>query len=128
MLRMKNTLKYGSVLAAAGMLLALTPSGSALAAPPPGVAQPMVQAGAPAPVQVNPSLNIAVMETLRQCQQMSGSCAANTKTAVGVLVFPSVLKADLLIGGSGGKGALIENGRVTEYYSIGSISAGLQAG
>jgi lipid-binding SYLF domain-containing protein len=34
----------------------------------------------------------------------------------------------LIIGGAGGKGALIENGKITGYYNIGAGSAGLQAG
>ncbi len=73
-------------------------------------------------------LNQKVNTTLRECQHISTSCAAATKKAAGVLVFPSVVKADLIIGGSGGKGALVENGQITGYYNIGSASAGLQAG
>lgn len=76
----------------------------------------------------NPSLDKSVMDTLLQCQQVSSSCAATTKNAAGVLVFPNVIKADLIIGGAGGKGALVENGKITGYYNIGAASAGLQAG
>jgi len=74
------------------------------------------------------ALDASVMATLKQCQEVSTSCAGTTKNSAGVLVFPSVVKADLIIGGSGGKGALVENGKVTGYYNIGSGSAGLQAG
>src|SRR5438477_11363521 len=74
------------------------------------------------------ALDKSVMMTLEECQRMSSSCAATTKNAMGVLVFPSVVKADLIVGGAGGKGALIENGRITGYYNLGAASAGLQVG
>lgn len=74
------------------------------------------------------SLDKSVMDTLKECQKISTSCSANTKNAPGVLVFPNVIKADLIVGGAGGKGALVENGKITDYYSIGAASAGLQAG
>ena len=76
----------------------------------------------------DPALNDAVRATLTQCRQISASCAHSTANAAGVLVFPSVTKADLLIGGAGGKGALVQNGQITDYYNIGAITAGLQAG
>jgi lipid-binding SYLF domain-containing protein len=75
-----------------------------------------------------PSLDQNVMSTLRECQRVSASCTAETKAAAGILVFPKVIKADLLIGGAGGKGALIENGQITGYYNIGAGTAGLEAG
>lgn len=74
------------------------------------------------------SLDQRAQSTLKACQRMSPSCAQATKNAVGILVFPSVVKADLILGGSGGKGALIENGQITGYYSLGVVSAGLQVG
>lgn len=48
--------------------------------------------------------------------------------AVAVLVFPSVTKAGLGIGGQYGEGAMIENGKVVGYYSTAGASYGLQAG
>lgn len=74
------------------------------------------------------TLDKSVMSTLQQCQKISPTCTTTTKDATGILVFPSVIKADLIIGGAGGKGALIENGKITGYYNIGAGSAGLQAG
>jgi lipid-binding SYLF domain-containing protein len=74
------------------------------------------------------TLDKSVMDTLKTCQQISTSCMDTTKAATGILVFPNVVKADLIIGGAGGKGALIENGTITGYYNIGAASAGLQAG
>ena len=48
--------------------------------------------------------------------------------AKAILVFPSVTKAGLGIGGQYGEGAMIENGKVTGYYSTAGASYGLQAG
>ena len=84
--------------------------------------------GNSAHVKSNSALDKSVMDTLKQCQNISSSCADTTKSAAGILVFPNVVKADLIIGGAGGKGALIENGTITGYYNIGAASAGLQAG
>jgi lipid-binding SYLF domain-containing protein len=74
------------------------------------------------------TLDKSVTATLSECQRVSTSCAQESKNAAGILVFPEIIKADLIVGGAGGKGALIENGRVTGYYSLGAASAGLQAG
>ncbi len=46
----------------------------------------------------------------------------------GVLVFPKVVSAGLLIGGSYGRGELMVNGRPDGYYSTAGLSAGLLAG
>ncbi len=49
--------------------------------------------------------------------------------AAGVLIFPSIVKAGLLLGGSGGRGVLFgPDGSVKGYYSAGAVSWGLQAG
>lgn len=48
--------------------------------------------------------------------------------AKGILVFPNVTKAGFIIGGQGGDGALIEKGKVTDFYNTGAASVGLQAG
>ena len=76
----------------------------------------------------NKALDEAVQAKLDYCQQNYHSCKQATDNAAGVLVFPSVVKADLIIGGAGGKGALIEHGKITGYYSIGAGSVGVQAG
>ena len=54
--------------------------------------------------------------------------AAIAEKSKGVLVFPSVLKAGLLIGGQYGEGALRINGATKGYYSTVAVSYGLQAG
>lgn len=48
--------------------------------------------------------------------------------AKGYLVFPDITKAGLMIGGSYGEGALRVNGVTKHYYSVTSVSYGLQAG
>ena len=49
--------------------------------------------------------------------------------ATAILVFPDILKAGLIVGGSGGNGVLFSpGGRVLGYYNAASVSYGLQAG
>ena len=45
-----------------------------------------------------------------------------------VLVFPSILKAGLGIGGMGGNGTMFEGGRPVAFYNIAGASFGFQAG
>ena len=48
--------------------------------------------------------------------------------ALAVLVFPSVIKAGLGVGGQYGDGALIKGGQTVGYYKTAGASVGLQAG
>lgn len=48
--------------------------------------------------------------------------------ARGILVFPKVVSAGFLIGGSYGQGALRKGGVTSGYYSVGAGSVGLLAG
>lgn len=50
------------------------------------------------------------------------------KTAKGILVFPSVVKGGLIVGGQYGVGALREGGKTSGYYNTVAASYGLQAG
>lgn len=59
--------------------------------------------------------------------QVNGSRELVAK-ADGVLVFPRVLAAGLVVGGEYGKGALRQKGRHLGYYSLASLSVGFQAG
>ena len=49
-------------------------------------------------------------------------------TAKGVLVFPKVIKAGLIIAGEFGEGALRVGGKTVQYYNTTAGSFGLQAG
>lgn len=51
-----------------------------------------------------------------------------SKVAKGILVFPDVIKAGLLIGGQYGAGALRKEGKTVGYYKTMAASYGLQAG
>jgi lipid-binding SYLF domain-containing protein len=51
-----------------------------------------------------------------------------SQSAKAVLVFPNVVKAGLVFGGSYGEGELIEGGTVVDYYNTVTASWGLQAG
>ena len=48
--------------------------------------------------------------------------------AKGILVFPHILKAGLIIGGEGGNGALLRHGKTEGYYNIAGASFGFEAG
>jgi len=50
------------------------------------------------------------------------------RKANGVLVFPRVIAAGLVVGGEYGKGVLRTGGDSVNYYSVASVSVGLQAG
>ena len=47
----------------------------------------------------------------------------------GILVFPDVIKAGFIVGGSGGNGVLFaRDGRILGYYNLAALSYGLQFG
>ncbi|MBV8143399.1 MAG: hypothetical protein JO184_00225 [Gammaproteobacteria bacterium] len=48
--------------------------------------------------------------------------------AAGVLVFPSITKAGVGVGGEHGEGALLEGGKTVGYYSTSGASVGLTLG
>ena len=48
--------------------------------------------------------------------------------SAGVLVFPNIVRAGFVVGGSGGDGVLYKKDKVSGYYNSGSLSVGLQAG
>jgi lipid-binding SYLF domain-containing protein len=50
------------------------------------------------------------------------------KEAVAVLVFPSVIKAGLGVGGQFGEGVLYRGGKAVAYYNTAGASVGFQAG
>jgi lipid-binding SYLF domain-containing protein len=60
----------------------------------------------------------------------NSSHAAKTLAPVakGILVYPDVLKAGLVLGGQYGEGALRIDGKTTGYYNTVAASYGLQAG
>ena len=57
----------------------------------------------------------------------AGAKALSAK-AHAVLVFPSITKAGLVVGGQSGDGVLMKGGRTVAYYNTSGASYGLQAG
>lgn len=50
------------------------------------------------------------------------------RRAKGILIFPGIIKAGLLLGGQSGNGVLFAGGRTVGYYNLSAVSFGLQAG
>ena len=74
------------------------------------------------------SLEADANETLHSfVRQVSGARELATKAA-GILVFPSVVKAGIGIGGEYGEGILLNQKRVEGYYNLISASFGFQLG
>jgi len=67
-------------------------------------------------------------QALKQLQEQEPKARALAEKATAILVFPKIVKAGMLVGGEGGEGALIKNGRAQAYYNVGGVSFGLQAG
>ena len=65
------------------------------------------------------------LQTLYEAQPVAETLS---RTAKAVLVFPNIIKAGLVFGGSYGEGELIEGSKVVDYYNSVTGSWGLQAG
>jgi lipid-binding SYLF domain-containing protein len=73
-------------------------------------------------------IDVSVDVALEQFEKDIKGAAEFLKSAKGVLVFPSVLKAGIGVGGEYGEGALRIGGKTTDYYSTASASIGFQLG
>lgn len=73
-------------------------------------------------------INADVDATLTRFYKQIGGSYELTQQAAGVLVFPSVVKAGIGIGGEYGEGALRIGGRTAAYFNIISASVGFQLG
>jgi lipid-binding SYLF domain-containing protein len=85
-------------------------------------------ASAPAGFRVERDIDAKVREALTALYERSREARDLVAKAQGVLVFPNVIKAGLVIGGEYGQGALVAAGRTVDYYSLKSASLGLQLG
>lgn len=74
--------------------------------------------------EIDASVDVALDEF---AEQVKGA-KEFLETAKGVLVFPSVLKAGVGIGGEYGEGALRINGKTVDYYNTAAASIGFQLG
>ncbi|MGD8551300.1 MAG: YSC84-related protein [Methyloceanibacter sp.] len=69
-----------------------------------------------------------VNETLHSFVDQIGGARALANKAVGILVFPSIVKAGFGIGGEYGEGMLIVDKKPAGYYNIVGASFGFQLG
>ena len=74
------------------------------------------------------SLDSSVQSALASLDTQVPASRELIRKARGVLVFPSVVSAGLVIGGSHGRGALLTKGVTVGYYSSTAVSVGLLAG
>lgn len=73
-------------------------------------------------------LNKESAQALQQLYTTNPLAADLAKNARAILVFPNIVKAGLVFGGSYGEGVLMKNDRVSDYYNSVTGSWGLQAG
>jgi lipid-binding SYLF domain-containing protein len=73
-------------------------------------------------------IDVEVKIALAQLYESTPAAKLLAEKAKAVLVFPSILKAGLIIGGQGGNGALLKNGKTVGYYNSSAASYGLQIG
>src|SRR5947209_8492560 len=67
-------------------------------------------------------------QALNQLTSQNATAARLQSKALGVLVFPEVVKAGFVVGAQGGKGVLFLHGRANGRYRTVAASYGLQAG
>jgi len=58
----------------------------------------------------------------------SPSAKTMSEKAIGILVFPGIVKGGFIVGGQYGEGVLIRDGKTVGYYNTIAASYGLQAG
>jgi len=82
----------------------------------------------PASAKSAKEIDIGVDVALEQFEKDVKGGKEFLASSKGVLVFPSVLKAGIGIGGEYGEGALRIGGKTVEYYSTAAASIGFQLG
>jgi lipid-binding SYLF domain-containing protein len=73
-------------------------------------------------------INRDVDNALQNLYRTTPAAKKIAKISKGILVFPSVIKGGLIIGGQYGEGALRVGGKTTGYFNTVAASWGLQAG
>ncbi len=73
-------------------------------------------------------LNRDSAQALRQLTETNRTANDVARNARAILVFPNIVKAGLVFGGSYGEGTMMKGNRVVDYYNSVSGSWGLQAG
>lgn len=65
---------------------------------------------------------------LKSLYSASPGARALGERAKAILIFPNITKAGFIVGGQGGEGVLLVNGKVTAHYNTRAVSIGMQAG
>jgi len=73
-------------------------------------------------------IDIKVDAAIERFYDEVGGAKNFVKSSSGVLVFPSVIKAGLIVGGEYGEGALRIDGKTADYYATAAASIGFQLG
>jgi lipid-binding SYLF domain-containing protein len=76
----------------------------------------------------DPALNKKAQTALQQLLKSNANARVLNAKAVAVLVFPSITKAGLMVGGQYGDGVLFSQGKPIAYYNNSGVSYGLQVG
>lgn len=74
------------------------------------------------------AIDSQVSETLKLFYSLSDQNKYLADNAAGVLVFPTITKAGVGLGGEHGDGALLEKGKTVGYYSLSGASIGATLG
>ncbi|HIJ88204.1 MAG TPA: lipid-binding SYLF domain-containing protein [Desulfuromonadales bacterium] len=82
----------------------------------------------PAEAAVAAEINRDALAALDKLYASTPKAKMLGEKAKAILVFPSILKAGLIIGGQGGNGALVEKGKIVANYNISAVTYGFQAG
>ena len=83
---------------------------------------------APAEAASASAIDRGVDNALARLYREVPAAKALARDAKAILVFPSVTKGGLMVGGQYGEGALRKGGRTVGYYKTTAVSYGLQAG
>jgi lipid-binding SYLF domain-containing protein len=83
---------------------------------------------APAAAADTKSIDRDSAAALKSLYDKTPAAKALGAKAKAVLVFPRIVKAGFIVGGQGGEGALLRNGKTVGYFGTGGMSIGFQAG
>jgi len=85
-------------------------------------------AGSSAQAASREQIDAEVREAIANFRKHTSAGAELSDKAAGMLVFPSVIKAGIGVGGEYGEGALVVKGQTVAYYNIAAASIGFQLG
>jgi lipid-binding SYLF domain-containing protein len=73
-------------------------------------------------------IDAEVRQSLKEFSRHTSAGHELSQKAAGMLVFPSVVKAGIGVGGEYGEGSLLVGGKPVAYYNIAAASIGFQLG